>query len=449
MNTEKKRRLFRPPSGKLISLREMAIAWWPVFLLIAAGFVVAYQFVQPAPPASVVINTGAEDGAYYAFAERYREVLARNYIWLEIRPSSGSVENYKLLQDPESGVDIAFVQAGIGAAGEAPELTSLGSVYYEPLWVFHRVAGTVKRLTQLKGSRIAIGPEGSGTRRLAAALLGVNKMPVPQGALSNLTGQAAAKALQQGRIDAAIFVASPQSPVVNALLRDRTVRLMDFAQAEAYTRHFPYLSALVLPKGGIDLQRNIPPQDMQLLATTANLLAREDLHPAIVGLLAAAATEVHGPAGLFQRNGEFPSGKGADFPLNPNAERYYRSGPPFLQRYLPFWAAIFVDRIIILLVPVIALMIPLLRILPWLYNWRVSSRIYRHYGQLRFLEDEVIHNSAHDKVGDYLARLDQIESQVNRLPLPLAFNHQLYTLREHIDLVRERIGRLTGSKSGG
>ena len=442
MGPGEKRRLFRVSIGKRISLRDMFFAWWPAILIVGAGFVIAYQFVQPAPPDRVVISAGPEDGAYYAYAERYREILARHDVWLDIQSSSGSVENYTLLNDQDAGVDIAFVQGGIGNAAEAPELVSLGGMYHEPLWVFYRHAEAIDRLAQVKANRIAIGPEGSGTRKLVTLLLIANGFAVPHGKLADLTGNAAAQALQQGRIDVAFFVASPQSEAVATLLRDRSVQLMSFRHSEAYVRHFPYLSTVVLPQGGIDLRHNIPPQDVHLLAATANLLVREDLHPALVGLFAAAAMEVHGGGGSFQRQGQFPSLQGTDFPISPEAERYYKSGPPFLQRYLPFWAAIFVDRMVVLLVPFFVLMIPLMRILPWLYNWRISSRIYRYYGQLRFLEDEVLRTTSGRKTAEYMQRLDEIESQVNRLPIPLAFNHQLYTLRQHIDLVRERVRKL-------
>jgi TRAP-type uncharacterized transport system substrate-binding protein len=352
-----------------------------------------------------------------------------------------------LLKDDESDVDIGFVQGGVGNADEAPDLVSLGSMYYEPVWVFYRAATTLDRLAQLKGKRIAIGPAGSGTHDLALRLLYANGIPKPHGAWSELGGDAAVKALQQRRVDAVIFVASPWSAAVNALLRDQRVRLMSFTRAEAYTRHFPHLSAVVLPRAGIDLKRDIPPHDIHLIATTANLVVRADLHPAIAGLLAAAAAEVHGSPGLFQRKGEFPSTRDVDFPLHPEAARYYKSGPPFLQRYLPFWAANFLDRMIVLLVPLIALALPLVRILPTLYNWRVRSRIYRNYGELKFLEEEVSDHPLPEKITEYLTRLDKIEERVNQMPIPLAFHEQMYTLRGHIELVRARIGKLAGSAS--
>ncbi len=449
MSAPPKPKMFRMPvRGERISIRDMLLAWWPALLLVVIGFAFAVQFVKPAPPRNVVIVTGTEDGAYFAFAKRYGEVLERNDIELEIRSTSGSVENYHLLQDENSDVDFGFIHGGIGNAEDAPDLVSLGSMYYEPVWVFHRLGTRIERLTQLKGRRFAIGPPGSGTRRLAAALLVASGIPIPHGPAADLTGEAAVNALQQGRADVVILVASPMSKAVNALLRDRRVQLVSFSYAEAYTRHYPQLSAIVLPKGGIDLKLNIPPHDVQLIATTANLVARDDLHPAIAGLLAAAATEVHGAPGLFQRAHEFPSVKEVDFPMNDEAARYYKSGAPFLQRYLPFWAANFVDRMIVLLVPIIALVIPMVRLLPTLYNWRIRSRIYRQYGELKFLENEVIDQPSAGKAGDYLSRLDKIEERVNQMRIPLAYHEQMYTLRSHIGLVRAHIGRLAGSASG-
>ena len=446
MSTEPKRRMFRVPvRGERLSLRDMFLAWWPALVVVAIGFSIAWQFVEPAPPRSVVMVTGAEDGAYFAFAKQYGEVLARNDIELEIRSTSGSAENYRLLKAEDTDVDFGFVQGGIGSAEDAPALRSLGSMYYEPVWVFHRLGRRIERLTELQGRRFAIGPLGSGTRQLAASLLVAAGIPIPHGPAAALAGDAAAAALQQGRADVVVLVASPHSRAVNTLLRDRRVQLVSFSHAEAYTRHFPHLAAIVLPKGGIDLKLDIPPRDVQLIATTADLVVSDDLHPAVIGLLAAAAAEVHGRPGLFQRAHEFPSSKDVDFPMSPEAARYYKSGAPLLQRYLPFWAANFVDRMIVLLVPIIALAIPLVRLLPTLYHWRIRSRIYRQYGELKFLEDEVINQPAAEKARDYVARLDSIEDRVNKLRIPLAYHEQMYTLRSHIDLVRMRIGRLANS----
>lgn len=440
-----KRRMFRLPQGGSISIRDMLLAWWPALLVVAAGFAVTSMFVQPAPPARVVIATGAEDGAYYYFAGRYADVFERYGIKLDVRTTSGSVENFSLLSEEDSEIDVAFIQGGIASAEEGPDLESLGSMYYEPIWIFTR-GGEISKLTQLKGRRIAIGPEGSGTRRLAKQLLIANDIDEPKTKESLLTGDAAAKALREGRIDAAILVASPRSKAVQNLLRTGGIHLANLSQADAYPKHFPHLSSVVLPRGSIDLVLDIPPRDVHLAATTANLVVRDDLHPAIVNLLALAAHEVHSAPGLFNAKDKFPATKDVDFPMNADAERYYKSGPPFLQRYLPFWAANFVDRMIVFLVPLIALVLPLARVLPALYQWRIRSRIYRNYGELKFLEAEVAQSSDRSKTREYYERLDRIEDRVNMMRIPLANHEQLYTLRGHIDLVRARIAKLSAGE---
>lgn len=422
-----------------ISLRDLIVTVAPLVLIVVAAFWVAYQFVKPAPPAALVMTTGGEGGAYRAYAERYREILARDGIDLRLRPSSGSIENLRRLADDASGVDVGFVQSGSGAAADAPGLVSLGSLYYEPLWVFYRSSAVLQRLSELKGKRVAIGPEGSGIRKLALQLLSANDAQQQPTTLLDLGMAAAAKALQKREIDAAFVIAGPDSPVVQELLRADGVRLMSFSQATAYTRLFPFLSSVVLPQGAIDLARNIPGRDTTLLAPTATLVAREDLHPALMSLLIQAATEVHGHAGLFQRAGEFPAPVAADFPLSEEAKRYYKSGPSFLQRYLPFWVAVLVQRMLVLLVPAIAVLIPLMRILPSLYGWQVRRRIYRWYGELKYLEHDLEQNREPEQIPDYLARLDRIEQRVSKLKVPLAFSNQLYTLRQHIGFVRDLI----------
>jgi len=442
MATEQKRRLFRMPQGETISLRDLFLAWWPALLVVAIGFGIAAMFIKPAPPDRVVIASGAEDGAYYFFAGQYADILDSYGIKLEVRTTSGSVENLKLLAAEDPAVDIAFIQGGITNNEENMDLESLGAMYYEPVWVFYRGDATIDRLSQLKGKRLAIGPEGSGTRKLAKDLLHVNGVDEPKMKGNDFTGEAAAKALREGRLDAALFVASAQSKAVRGLLHDQSVRLVSLSQVDAYPKHFPHLTVVVLPRGAIDLPRDIPAQDVHLVATTANLVVRDDLHPAIANLMAAAAREIHSRPSLFAAEDKFPSTKDVDFPMNADAARYYKNGEPFLQRFLPFWAANLVDRLIVLLVPLLALVLPLARVLPALYQWRIRSRIYRNYGELKFLEAEVAENADRNKTDEYLARLDSIEDRVNQMRIPLAHHEQMYTLRGHIDLVRARIAKL-------
>ena len=257
-----------------------------------------------------------------------------------------------------------------------------------------------------------------------------------------LAGLEAAEALMQGNVDAAFIIAAPEEPVVQVLLRTPGVSLMSFAQADAYLRRFPFLSKIVLPQGAADLVRDFPPEDTVLLAASTNLVVREDVHPAVQSLLLQAAREVHGRTGFFQARGEFPAYKDNSLPLSPEADRFYRSGPPFLQRYLPFWAAVLVDRAVVVLLPAFALLFPLFRIAPAIYRWRVRSRIFRIYGDLKFLENELRDGYDPARRVEYRQRLDHIDDEAYHRSVPLAFSDMVYTLREHIELVRKTLDKL-------
>lgn len=429
----------------LLSVRDLLATAWPIVLIVCIGFVVAYQFVEPAPPRTLSISTGGESGAYYAFAKRYATILQKSGVTLEIKTSAGSLENIERLKKGEA--DVAFVQGGVkpiepnADAADEVELKSLGSMYYEPVWVFYRGQQTYTRLGELAGKRIAVGAEGSGVRGLALQLLEANDVPLDKRHLLPLSGLDAAEELQQGRIDAAFIIAAPEAPVVQVLLLSPGVRVMSFSQADAYTRRFPFLTKVVMPHGVIDLVRDIPPKDVKLLAATANLVIGDSIHPALVSLLLQAATEVHGKSGAFQRTGDFPAYLDTSFELADDAKRYFKSGPPFLQRYLPFWAAVLVDRMIVMLLPLIALLVPLMRIAPAVYTWRIRSKIFRLYGELKFLENEVRQDYAPARHADFFRRIDNIEEEASNRNVPLAFTDLVYTLREHINLVRRQLLR--------
>jgi hypothetical protein len=424
-----------------LSLRDLAVTAGPALLLVVAGFWIAYQFVEPAPPRHLVISTGLPDGAYHGFAKRYAEILARSGIELRIRQSGGSIDNLGRLKDEDSGVDAAFVQAGIAQEDHDSELVSLGNVCYEPAWVFYRGSQVVDRLAQLKGKRIAIGGEASGTQLLSLQLLLASGFETDTAGLRAVGGEAAETALKDGEVDAVLFVAAAEAEGVQRLLRRPGVRLMNFAQAEAYTRRLPFLSVVTLPRGGVDLVTDNPQRDSMLLAPTAHLVVRRSRQPALASLLAQALAEVHGKPGQLHRAGEFPSFRDQDFPHSAEAARYYKSGPPFLQRYLPFWAAIFVDRLVVMLIPLIALLIPASRIVPTLYSWRIRSRIYRWYGELKYLERDIHQHFSAERVAEFMERLDRIEEQANARQTPLAFTNEVYILREHVNLVRGALAR--------
>jgi TRAP transporter TAXI family solute receptor len=406
-------------------------------LVTLIGFVIAWQFVNPAPPRTLVIATGQADGAYYLFARRYRELLAQNGIELEIRTTAGSIENLELLQN--NSVSLAFVQGGTGTAAAAGTLTSLGSLYYEPLWIFYRGEQPLTRLSELQDRRIAIGAPGSGTHAIASMLLADNAIDSGAGNIQPVGGAAAVQALLQGSTDALFLVAAPAAPLVQQLLHRQDIRLMSFARATAYTRTHHFLSAVTLPEGVIDLQANIPPRDTVLLAATANLVARDDFHPALVSLLLQAATSVQGGGGLFEQPGAFPNSDNLEFPLDDDARRFYKHGPPFLQRYLSFWTASLIDRLKVMLVPLLTLLLPLGKILPPTYRWRVRKKIYRWYRELQALDTETSARQADATRETLRQKLDELEEEVRKVSVPLSYADELYNLRLHIGLVRDKL----------
>jgi hypothetical protein len=424
-----------------VSWRDLAIVALPTVLVLVAAFAVAGRFVQPAPPSRIVMTAGTEGSSFRNYAERYRKILARNGITLEIVASRGSVENLKHLSDPNQGVDIGFVQGGLRAQLRSDDLVSLGSVFYEPLFVLYRGSVPIDQLSKLAGKRLAIGPEGSGAAALALTLLKANGIePGGATALLPLADDAALQAMLQQHVDAVFLAGDSARPdEIRRLLHTPGVRLFDFVQAEGYVRRFRYLTRIDLPMGVLDLGRNLPSHPGTLVAATVELIAHSDLHPALSDLLIEAAQEVHGHATLLQKAGEFPSPVERDFPISEDATRYYKSGKSFAYRHLPFWLASLVDRLVVLLVPLIVLLLPALRLVPAMYNWRIRSRIYRRYAQLMAVERDSQKLQGDEDVRQMLGRVDTIERAVINLKLPPKFADEVYILRQHIDFVRARV----------
>ena len=419
-------------SARILAPYVLALA---VLLALAAWALV--HLAEPAPPKVVVMSTGPLDGAYHAFAQRYKAHLAQYGVTLELRPSAGSVENFERLKARKDGVSLALVQGGIANAENAPELVTLGSMFYEPSWIFYRSDKDIDLGTQLRGKRIAIGAPGSGTRAFGLRLMRDTGLEGPPTVLSELGGMAAAKALQAGELDAVFYLAAPDAPGVQRLLAAPGVRLLGARRAEAFARRMPHLHKLTLPEGAADLARNIPPRDLAMLAVTANLVAVEDIHPVIVDLLLEAARKVHGGAGLFQRVGEFPAPLDLELPLSPDAERFYKGSPSILRRYLPFWMVVWVNRFIVVGIPLLIIAIPFFRNIPALYRWRTRRRIYRWYGELKVIEDAVRRREGDPAA--HSARLERLSERVDRLRVPHAYSGELFNLLAHIKLVREML----------
>ena len=419
-------------------VREYLLVLSPAFLLTALAFTIAILFIKPAPPRHIVMATGRPDGAYHQFGLRYQAELAREGVRVTLRTTSGAVENVKLLSDPAAGVDVAFVQGGVAATIDT-DLMSLGSLYFEPLWVFARGVSDVEDLRALRGRRVAVGPDGSGTRALVDMLLRANGVTTPPATFSPLTGLDAVRALRAGEIDAAVLVASPESATVREAVTVPDAILMSFPRAEGYTRLFPYLSRLTLPEGAMNLERDIPRREIVLLSPTASLVVRPEFHPALSDLLLVSAAKIHRRPGVFERPRQFPSPDFTDFPLSPEAQRFYQSGPPFLARYLPFWAATLVDRMKIMLLPLIALLFPLFKILPPTFRWRTRRKIYRWYREVHDTDVALCTPQPPEELDRLVKTLDEIEHQVRQLSIPPAHAESHFHLRMHIDLVRAKV----------
>ena len=397
------------------------------------AMVIAFTFVEPPPPDSFRIAAGGPGGAYYAFAERYREVLARSKLNLEVVETAGSVENLQLLTDGGGAVEVALLQGGV-LSEDPGGLVALASVFVEPLWVFYRGPARLHRLSDLAGRRLAIGAEGSGTRPLALHLLEQNGIGADDAELLGLPSIEAAAALRAGEVDALFYVANASAAVVQDLLRAPGVRLMNLSRAEAYSQRDHSMATTVLHEGAIDLARGIPDEDIELLAPTATVIAREDIHPALVSMLLLALQEVHKDGGLFELPGAYPAPERLMLPSHPEAERFFRSGPPFLQRVLPFWIANLVDRLIVLAIPLLTLIIPLARLLPPVYRWRMRARVNRLYAALARVEAGF--TAGNLAAADALAELERIETDAEALQLPASYVSELYELRFYLERVR-------------
>jgi TRAP transporter TAXI family solute receptor len=416
---------------------------WRLTALILALAVVSVwfsaRFLQPAPSRHIVLASGPAFGLYHQYAQRYIQTLARDGVVVEERTTEGAAENLRLLRDPKSGVDVAFLQGGITGSTEAKELEMLASLYYEPLWVFYRNPVALTQINQLQGKRLAVGSPGSGTRAFVEPLLAFNGILASNSTVTLIGGDEAMQALRNGKVDAVFLVGGAQTQIIVGALRDPSLKLMSFGRADAYTRRFPYITKLALPPGTIDLALDIPSTEVTLIATKAMLAARPGLHPALVNLLVDAANDIHAQQGSFETAGEFPGFLPVDLPVSDDAARHKRFGPSFIHRMLPFWVATFVERMVILLVPLIVILVPAINFFPEFLRQRVRSRVYRWYGELALLERDVQTRAAPFPVDKWLSDLDRIEQAVEGIKMPASLASEAYTLREHVELVRRAV----------
>jgi len=437
----------------LLSLRDLLVSAGPVLLLALGVLVAAYAWLDPQPPRQVTLATGPAGSAYAEFGTRYAQALARQGIRVRLLATEGAQANLQALRDGVA--DLAFVRGGSAdpQADSEAGIASLGALFYEPVWVFHRTDATagrapaatpsvakeapgMTRLTQLRGLRVNIDQPGSGVPELVQRLLAANAMGGDDIVASQLPPEAATEALLGGSLDALVLVSAPESPVVGRLLRAPRIALMDVARADAYARRFAFVQSVTLPRGVADLAADLPPHDVALLATTTSLLTREQTHPALRQLFAQAAQGLHGDTGWFNRARDFPNTRTSELPVSAEGDRAINGTPPFWQRYLPFWASNLLERMWLVIGGLIVLLLPLSRVVPPLYTYRVRQRVFRWYARLRRIEARLAEAPAEREL--LLNELDELDRLANQTTVPLAHTDELYALRGHIEAVRRR-----------
>jgi TRAP transporter TAXI family solute receptor len=433
----------------LLTRKEMHLLALIALALIAVLLWMLFYVISPPPPKVIRISTGSESGAYFRFGKAYAERFKQHGITLEVVTSNGTLENLARLNDnsgdKRSRVDLAFVQGGVADAEKYPKLDSLASVTYEPVWVFYSRMAFPKGLSQLSdlaGKRVAVGNEGSGVRAVALEFLKLNNIGDGSAKLSLLSGTAAVDAVEAGEVDAMFLVAAIEAPSVQKAF-EKNLGLMSFGQAEAYARKFPWAAKITLPKGGANMARNQPVDDVDLVAATANLVARSDLHHSIMFLALDIASEVHRVPNAFAAVGDFPNKKNLDFNQSEESRRFFETGRPFLQRYLPFWLANLFERLLVLLGPILAIGIPLVKLGPALLSWNEQSELAQIYDEVLDIEYGR-HPNAHS-VKLALARLSEIEASIPHLGLTAHYYTNIYSLRGHLGTARRNLLERSGA----
>lgn len=439
-------RLIRAGDFDALTDRELykLITWAVLALALALGLF--FTFVNPAPPKVLAFSAGAKSGGYYAFATRYQQALKKHGITLHIIESKGSMQNLERLRAKEvfetpSGklpVMAAFVQSGTNTDAdlEAGQLESLASVGNEPIWVFHRLNREVTRLADLKGQRVGVDVAGSGTQFAALKLLEKAGITAQNSTLVQKPGSDVLQAMAEGTADAVLLVASPASDVVKSAF-ERQFKLVSFDQADGFVRNFAWLRKVVVPRGALDLATDLPAQDVTLIAATANLAVHADLHPSLAFLLMDVAAEVHAAPSIAQSLREFPSQVALTLAQSEESKRYFASGRPFLQRYLPFWLANWVERILTSFVPVLLVALPLIKAVPAFTAWREKAHVSRIYLALKKLEDRF--NQGACSAPETRQQLAQLDAELVRLEAQSSHLSELFNAREQIETMRKRL----------
>lgn len=413
-----------------------------IFILVG---VLLFQLVDPAPPTRMVIATGDPEGRYFQAAERLKKDLEHEGVELEIVATAGSKENIQMLLDPDSEVSIAFVQSGIESTEKEKDdtLESLGSMFYEPMWLFYRKELNIQLLSELEGKRVAIGREGSGTQAIVKFALAENGIHDGEAGTQMLEDdiETTLKQLGDGSIDAAFFTVSPESKTLKSLLDIPGIDFANVKRHMAYTARYPFLSSVVISQGLLDLEQNIPENDRTTLASTATLIVNDRFHPAHTPLVLQSLSKQLRDGGMLEKPHAFPSPDNTGLDLSREADHYYEYGPPFLQRYLPFWAASLVDRLTIFVIPLLVILVPLSKMAGPLYRWRIRSRIYKWYRDLLEI-DMKISTGKVDNVSEQRQQLRDLANELGSIEVPLSYADELYHLKQHVEYIDRRLDSL-------
>jgi len=436
--------LHRSQKAPMTPGRRRLLIIGTILLLAALGWALA-SVLKPAIQRTIVITTGADKGIYRGFADRYAPILKRDGITLDIRSSSGSIENYRRLKNPDSEYEVGFIQSGTTSPKETDHLQTIAAVSYEPIWVFYRGDTTINRLVQLRGKRVAIGVPGSGLLNVSQVLLAYSGISRDNTTLLEMDAVKAYQDLENGQLDAAFFIGRPDASMQQTLLNS-DLKLMSFAQADALVQKFPSLSKIIFPRASTSIVNDLPQADVTLLAATALLVSKDTLHPALAYLLLEAAKTVHGGEDYFTPLGAFPNLNSEEFPISDESTRYFKSGRPFLQRYLPFWLASFIERRLLILLPFMALLLGLLQALPRMAEARIKNRLVVWYREIKSLEDEIWRNAqpTPDQIAKWRDEIENIDAHASQIRIPHRYFQDVYALKLAIGIVRDRISQVGG-----
>ena len=412
-------------------------------LLAFALIVWLVSLLHPLPPRRITLATGPDGSSYAYYGKRYKILLAKEGIEVDLKPTAGGLENLQLLRDPHSGVEAGFVEGGVASDADSPALLSLGTLGYEPVWLFTHLPVTDRALFSLRGKRVAVGPDGSDSRALVEELLKRSNLNLGFYQAQPLEPEQAAAQLLQGKLDAGLFMLNWGNPIIRQLVAAPGVYLANFSRADAYVALFPALYKKSFPAGVGDLEHNRPARDTTLLATKTSLIVRGNLHPALQYLLLEAASQIHSHASVFQTASEFPAPESLEIELSTDARHFYKSGRPFLQRFMPFWLAALVEQLVVLIIPVLGIMYPAGKGLAALYGWGMQRKIYLIYGELYWLETEIGKLGNRPPTKEIMERMGHLEERANRVRVSSNYIPMLYTLKENLAYVRSRIDRRT------